>query len=158
MKRIHQAAAIFFIALSASIAWESWKFEYYTNLGPGPGFFPFWLAVAMGVLSLIWLLQLFGKSWTPEPKAFFPPWQGIFRILLILVAMVAAACFMDFLGFQLTMFLFLVFLLLVLGRQMLWVALVLSLFCSVGVFHLFSRYLDVPLPTAAITFLSNLSL
>lgn len=158
MKRIHQGAALFFIAISAAIAWGSLKLEYYTNLGPGPGFFPFWLAVTMGILSFIWLLQLYGKSWVAEAKAFFPPQHGIFRIVSILMALLIAAGLMEFLGFQLTMFLFLTFLFLVLGRQTLWVTLVLSLFGSVGVYHLFSRYLDVPLPTAAFTLLSNLSL
>jgi len=48
MQRIHQAAALFFLAFSAFVVWESWNLEYYTHLGPGAGFFPLWLGVIMG--------------------------------------------------------------------------------------------------------------
>ena len=65
---------------------------------------------------------------------------------------------MNLLGFQLTMFLFLVFLLMVLGRQALWVTLVVALLGSVGVYHLFGGYLDVSLPAATVKFLANLGL
>ncbi len=52
MQRIHQGAALFFLAFSAFVVWESWNLEYYTHLGPGAGFFPLWLGVIMGGLSL----------------------------------------------------------------------------------------------------------
>jgi len=62
MQRIHQAAALFFLAFSAFVVWESWNLEYYTHLGPGAGFFPLWLGVIMGGLSLIWLIQVSGHE------------------------------------------------------------------------------------------------
>jgi putative tricarboxylic transport membrane protein len=80
------------------------------------------------------------------------------RILSILAALAAMAGFMNLLGFQLTMFFFLVFLLMVLGRQALWVTLVVALLGSVGVYRLFGGYLDVSLPAAGVKFLANLGL
>ena len=65
MQRIHQAAALFFLAFSAFVVWESWNLEYYTQLGPGAGFFPLWLGVIMGGLSLIWLVQVSGRKGRP---------------------------------------------------------------------------------------------
>ena len=158
MRRVYRTAALCFVALSAYVVWESRDLEYYTNLGPGPGFFPLWLGVVMGALSLAWLVQSSGKSGKPEDRAFLPPRAGIVRILSILAALAAMAGFMTLLGFQLTMFLFLVFLLMVLGRQALWVTLVVAFLCSVGVYHLFGSYLDVALPAASVKFLAGLGL
>ena len=56
------------------------------------------------------------------------------------------------------MFLFLLFMLMILGRQTIWMTLIIALVGSVGVYHLFGRYLDVQLPTASLTFLANLGL
>jgi putative tricarboxylic transport membrane protein len=132
--------------------------EYYTNLGPGPGFFPLWLGVVMGGLSLVWLVRVSGRSEMAKASAFLPQRAGLVRILSILTALAAMSALMNLLGFQLTMFLFLVFLLMVLGRQALWLTLVVALIGSIGVYRLFGAYLDVPLPPAAVKFLANLGL
>ncbi|OHE34350.1 MAG: hypothetical protein A3J94_01620 [Syntrophus sp. RIFOXYC2_FULL_54_9] len=65
---------------------------------------------------------------------------------------------MSVIGFQLTMFLFMVFLLRVLGRSSVWTTLSIALVCSVGVFHLFGRYLDVQLPASSLSMLAALGL
>jgi putative tricarboxylic transport membrane protein len=158
MKRIYQGAGLCFVALSAFVVWESWDLEYYTKLGPGPGFFPLWLGVVMGALSLAWLAQVFMGKGGPEDAAILPERAGIVRILSTLAALAAMAGFMNLVGFQLTMFLFLVFLLKGLGRQALWVTLVVALLGSVGVYHLFGAYLDVPLPAAKVKLLTTLGL
>jgi putative tricarboxylic transport membrane protein len=158
MQWTYRTAALCFVALSAFVVWESWSLEYYTNLGPGPGFFPLWLGVAMGGFSLVWLVQVCGRKGSPEDAAFLPERKGIVRILSTLAALVVMAGLMNQLGFQLAMFLFLVFLLVGLGRQALWVTLIVAILGSVGVYHLFGAYLGVPLPAATLKFLSNLGL
>jgi hypothetical protein len=65
---------------------------------------------------------------------------------------------MDLLGFQLMMFLFMLFMLMILGRQTIWTTVIIALACSVGVYHLFGRYLDVQLPPSSLAFLANLGL
>jgi len=150
--------ALCFVGLSAYVVWESWNLEYYTNLGPGGGFFPFWLGVVMGGLSLVWLVQVSGSKGSLPDTVFLPERLGLGRILSTIAALVAMAGFMNLLGFQLTMFLFLIFLLLVLGRQGILVTLIVALLGSAGVYHMFGRFLDVPLPAATIKFLANLGL
>src|SRR3974377_1120218 len=107
MHRIYQTAALCFVAFSAFVVWGSWNLEYYTKLGPGPGFFPLWLGVAMGGLFLAWLLQVFGRSWKGKGGSSLPERAGFGRILSILAALVAVGVLMNVLGFQLPMFLFL---------------------------------------------------
>jgi putative tricarboxylic transport membrane protein len=158
MQRIHQAAALSFLLFSALVMWASWGMDYYTKLGPGSGFFPFWLGISTGVLSFIWLIQVSLRSGRPKDAAFLPERTGIGRILAILAALATMAALMDLLGFQIMMFALIFFLLMVLGEQKLWVTLVIALVGSVGVYHVFSRYLDVQLPAAAVKFLAHLGL
>jgi putative tricarboxylic transport membrane protein len=139
--------------------WESWnKMEYYTPLGPGAGFFPFWLGALLGGLGIVWLVQVSRRSGNREEGPSLPPRGGIVRILSIIVSVAAVSAFMNLLGFQLTMFLFMIFMLMILGRQTIWTTLIIALMCSVGVYHVFGRYLDVQLPAASLAFLANLGL
>ena len=112
----------------------------------------------MGGLSLVWLVRVSGRSGRLKDVTLLPQRAGMVRILSILAALVVTAGLMNLLGFQLMMFLFLVFLLMVLGRQALWMTLVVALLGSVGLFHLFGGYLDVPLPVATVKLLANLGL
>jgi putative tricarboxylic transport membrane protein len=155
MKRVYQTATFAFAALSAFVVWESRSLEYYTNLGPGPGFFPFWLGLVMGGLSLAWLAQVFAGKEEAQGAALLPDRAGVRRILSTLAALGGMAGLMNLLGFQLTMFLFLVFVLKVLGRQGLWITLIVALLGSAGIYRLFGAYLDVPLPGAAVKLLAR---
>ena len=158
MQRIHQIAALCFVAFSAFVVMESLSLEYYTSLGPGAGFFPFWLGASLGALALAWLVQISGRAGKPKEGAFLPPKTGVLQILSILAALSATAALMNFIGFQLTMFLFMVFLLMIPGGQKPLITVIIALLCSVGVYHVFGSYLDVPLPTASVAFLAKLGL
>lgn len=158
MQRIHQGAALCFIAFSIFVAWEAWNLEYYTPLGPGPGFFPLWLGAVMGGLSVLWFVQVCSRKGRPKESAFLPERDGLVRLLSVLGAMVAATLLMNFLGFQVAMFLLMLFLLLVPGRQPVWLTLIIALLSSVGIYHLFGSYLDVQLPKASLSFLARLGL
>jgi putative tricarboxylic transport membrane protein len=158
MQRIHQISALCFIALSGFVVLASMKMEYYSALGPGPGFFPFWLGLVLGGVSLIWLIQVSRPSGRPKDGAFLPEKEGVLQIVSILLALSANAFFMGIIGFQLTMFLFMVFLLRVLGRRSLWMTLIIAVVCSVGVYHVFGGYLDVQLPVASLEIFAALGL
>lgn len=158
MQRIQQGAAVWFVIFSTLVVWGSLGLEYYTKLGPGAGFFPLWLGVAMGALSLVWLVQVSRRTGKPPKAASLPDRSGIVRILAIIASLVAAALVMNLLGFQVAMFLLLIFLLLVLGRQSVWLTAIVALAGSVGVYHVFVSYLDVQLPAASLAFLARLGL
>jgi putative tricarboxylic transport membrane protein len=158
MQRIHQGAASCFIVFSAFVMWESIQLEYYTSLGPGPGFFPFWLSALLCGLGAVWFVQVSRKSGRPAEGDFLPERGGIIRILAVLLAMAAVVGFLNLLGFQITMFIFLVFLLKILGQQSIRLTVVTALVGSIGVYRLFGGYLDVQLPASSIAFLAKLGL
>ena len=158
MQKIQQGAALCFAVLSAFVVWQSWSLEYYTTLGPGAGFFPLWLGVSMGGLSLVWLIQTSASKKWPTAAAFLPKREGVVRILSVLAALVAVTILIDFIGFQIAMFLFLFFILRIPGKQTLWMTLIIALLGSGGVYHVFWRYLDVQLPASSFVLLAKLGL
>lgn len=147
MNRIYQiAAAIFFLA-AGSVAVYAWlNLQYYTRLGPGPGFFPFWLAVGTALLALRMFYTATFKEREPLPADFWPTRQGWLRITAILAGLWGAALAMEPLGFRLTMLVFLAFLMLVLARRGVLLSLAIAVVGSFGVYHLFVKGLQIVLP------------
>lgn len=158
MTRVHQAASLLLLAFSSWVAWSAWKMNYWTSIGPGPGFFPFWLAMLMGLLSVIWFIQLWLRPLPGTAMDMVPDHTGCFRIASLLGASVLFGLAVERIGFSLSMFALLLFLLLALGRQRWFTTLAISLIGSFGVHYVFSQHLKVPLPASALGFLNNLGL
>jgi putative tricarboxylic transport membrane protein len=152
MKHPYQITGTVLLLLAAFIAWEALKLKFYTHLGPGPGFFSFWLALLLGVLAVLMILQATFRPSDPMPAGFFPSRTGFLKMGAILLALVATTALMDVLGFRLTMLCAFVFLLHTLGRPNWIVTLLVSVAGSFGVFYLFDRWLRVPLPTGLFGF------
>jgi putative tricarboxylic transport membrane protein len=119
-------------------------------LGPGPGFFPFWLSLIGAVLSAAMLAQvtLAGTDEGIEGGAISlaPDRRVALQAVGVLVALTAAAALLEPLGYRLTMLPFIAGLLFILGaRSSLAIALT-ALAGSFGVFHVFYHWLKVPLP------------
>lgn len=148
MKLTYQITAVVFFLCSAFIVRESLQLRYYTPSGPGPGFFPFWLAFLLGGLSLGTFYQATWGKWKlePIPADFWASRKGYLRMGAIIVATVGVILLLDPLGFRLTMLAYLLFLLFALGRVNLITVTLVSLAGSFGAYHLFVELLKVPLP------------
>ncbi len=146
MERPYQITAAMCLLFAAFVAYGSFKLRLYTPMGPGPGFFPFWLSLAFGLLAVILFWQAsFGGS-EPMPADFFATRTGYLRIAAILVALIGTVVLLNPLGFRLTSLLFYFFLLNVLGRQGLLVSVLVACVGSFGVYHVFADWLLIPLP------------
>lgn len=156
MRRGWLVAAGTFLVLFAGTIYLSSKLPLLDALGPGPGFFPLILALLGVVLSLALLVQLVRQPdaavGAPDPDAsedLIPDRSAMFRIVGIIVLLLAAFTALDPLGYRLTALVFITLLLLVLGvRNYIAIALV-ALALSFGVFHSFYYWLKVPLPIGA---------
>lgn len=153
MQKAEWIVAALCVLLGLGILWQAWGMEYLTSIGPGPGFFPRWLGLMLTGLSAAWLLSAVWRSGRKEDRRFFPEWQGLRRILLVVGAIIAVGVAMEFVGFQLAMFAFVVFVLTALGWRGWGLTVVLSAVMSFGVYHAFTRWLDVTLPQASIELL-----
>jgi putative tricarboxylic transport membrane protein len=119
-------------------------------LGPGPGFFPFWLSLIGAALTAAMLVQM-ARSTTLafDTAVVVPGWPAALQAGGVLAALVAAAALFEPLGFRLTMLAFIAGLLLALGARSLMAVALCAVAGSFGVFHVFFYWLKVPLPIGA---------
>ena len=105
------------------------------------------MSIITGVLSLILFFQTtWGKGVADAAGSLLPERQGVWRILIILAALVGSTALLDPLGFRISLFLFLLFLPLGLGVGNWWATLIFAVAGSFGIFHVFYYWLKVPLP------------
>jgi putative tricarboxylic transport membrane protein len=172
------------IAVGGAAALGARSLGLWTDLGPGPGFFPLCLGILLVVFGLAWLGKVARARATsggtaarsanahlpaatqpagtatsleavPDPAEEFPEYS-LPTVLAIVGSLIALAASLEVLGYQLAMLLFLLFHLLVLGRRRLLLSLVIAFTGSIGVFVIFTRFLTVPLPASSIPLLRDL--
>jgi putative tricarboxylic transport membrane protein len=146
MKRPWQIASFLFTVLSILVLIHSFSYPYKDRLGPGPGFFPFWMSIITGLLSFGLFLQLTFAKTEKSEKTFLPNREGAVRIVLILSALCFVLFFLNTLGFRLTLLCFLLFLPAALGVRNWLVIPIVAVAGSFGVFHVFYYWLKLPLP------------
>jgi hypothetical protein len=160
------------IGLGVVVIIESSSLGLWTTLGPGPGLLPLLLGAALVGLTAIWVAQgvLSSRAASgsaadhgPESAAATAPdgdddsARPLDRayIAVVVVSLVVLACVIDLLGFQISMALFLLLHLRWVGRCGWLLSVALSLAGSIGVFVLFDRVLNVPLPLSSLPVLSG---
>ncbi|MGQ3292113.1 MAG: tripartite tricarboxylate transporter TctB family protein [Shinella sp.] len=162
-----------FMAISAP------TLRLFSTTGPGSGFLPLIIGLALVVVAALFLIQrvvelrerstaeamdnahaaiasvdetIEGDAPAPMPEA------GLTRAGLIIVSLILLASTLEYLGFQLSMFFFLLFHLRVLGKRSWVTTLIMAAVGSFLVFALFSGLLRVTLPRSDIPFLESLGL
>lgn len=65
MKRWERIAAISLFLIGVGGAIGAWKIGFGTFQAPGPGFFPFWLASLLALLSLLFFVRNLGADAAP---------------------------------------------------------------------------------------------
>jgi putative tricarboxylic transport membrane protein len=152
MKRGWQVAAVALLLIFALFTYESFKLSLRDTLGPGPGFFPFWLGVLGAALSLILLIQLhLGRVDVSDETLTFDR-AGTRSVMVALVGLIAATALLDVAGFRIAMLLLIAFLLVVLKAHNRVAIAICAGAGSFGVYHVFFDLLKVPLPVGIFGF------
>jgi putative tricarboxylic transport membrane protein len=141
-----------FAAVGVYVLVSSVELGLWTSLGPGPGLFPFAMGAVLAAMAGLWLVQeLRSPSETPD---------GVDRgvVVAVVVSLTILAAVMDLLGFQLSMFLFLMYHLKLRGRRSWASSLVTALAGSVGAFYAFNYGLNVALPVSVFPLLNTIGL
>lgn len=141
-----------FAAVGVYVLVSSVELGLWTSLGPGPGLFPFAMGAVLAAMAVLWLIQELRR---PSDRV-----EGVDRglVLAVVVSLTVLAAVMDLLGFQLSMFLFLMYHLKLRGRRSWISSLITALAGSVGAFYAFNYGLNVTLPVSAFPLLNTIGL
>ena len=99
------ASALFWLAVAILVAFQSVALKLGTLRQPGPGFFPFWGAIVLGVLSVVLLVGSKSRP-APAPAADSGSWMPA----IVAGALIVYVLLLEKLGFVTVTFLFLLFL------------------------------------------------
>lgn len=145
MRRNYLISAGLFLLLAIFIAYGAVRLKYYTQLGPGPGFFSLWLSFFLAIASLAMGIEAWGKPPEKEIDTFLPQREGLIKIGSVLLSLIFTIVMLEPLGFRLTMVTIYIFLLWILGQRGI-STLLIALAGSFGVYQIFVDLLSVPLP------------
>jgi putative tricarboxylic transport membrane protein len=120
----------------------------WTPSGPGPGFFPFWLATGFTLTGLVVLARTWKASHDPT-KSFAPPgaWK---RVLVVFLPMVGVVAFLHTLGIYLGGGLYLAAYARFVGRHRWPLVLAVSIGVPLVLFFVFERWFVMPLPKGTV--------
>jgi putative tricarboxylic transport membrane protein len=147
VRRGRLVACVSLLGLFLTALVTSLDYSLTDALGPGPGFFPFWLSLIGAVLTVAMLIE---DARSQDVTSILPNRQALLQGGGVLVALTVAAALLEPLGFRLTMLLFIPGLLLVLGARSPSAILLTAAAGSFGVFYVFYYWLKVPLPIGAL--------
>ena len=151
MRRADRVGAVLLLLFGVWFAAVALRYyTYWGATGPGSGFFPFWLGVAMTVLAAFLLVQ---AAREPDPgPAWIPRGRGAVRFLGVLGASVAFVALMPWLGMVLGTVLFLIVILRVLERHSWPTALGVAAGTAAVNWAVFTWWLRVPFPAGVLGF------
>jgi putative tricarboxylic transport membrane protein len=85
MRRADQIAGVGFLAFAAAYAGAALRwYSYWGDTGPGPGFLPVWLGLAMAILAALLTVQ--SSRAGARDGAWLPTGKGLARLLVVLGA------------------------------------------------------------------------
>jgi putative tricarboxylic transport membrane protein len=149
MPRKNVYSSILFLLFSVYISIESYRLGLGKLSMPGPGTFPFIASAALGIISASLLIRTLLKEplkkTVAEPSEASEPinWQNIF---LTLAAMLVYVVIFGWLGFVLSTFVVMIFLVWAVGRAPWHVSLITALSITIASYLLFEVALDAQLP------------
>ena len=131
----------FFILFSLYVCFESWRLGVGSFFRPGAGFFPFYSGALLGVLSVILgVLTFRGKVERAES------WTDMGNTVTVSLALLGFALLLTWLGFVITTFLFILFLLRAVERRAWLLSASAALFISAAFYVVFGLWLKAQLP------------
>lgn len=134
--------------------WQSLLLSLTDRLGPGPGFFPFWLALIGIVLAVALLIATAREPRDPSDGEthILPYGPGALRWIAIIALLAGTTIAMAVVGFRISMLVFNAALVIALGERRWWAIALFAVLGSFGVYYVFTTWLDVLLPTGWLEF------
>jgi len=134
------------MAICVFAIWQSLLLSLTDRLGPGPGFFSFWLSLLGVLFAGLLILDVWRKPVIESDETLFPRGESAFRVMIIIGAVAGATLLMGWFGFELAMLVFIAVLTFALGERRWYAIGLFAIAGSFGVYYVFTRWLDVLLP------------
>jgi hypothetical protein len=139
--------ALLFLAGSALVMFDSVRlgFGWEEGVGPASGYFPFYIAVFMGIASLITLVQAL-RGRTEDAGETFVSRPAFSRVLAVLIPTFVYIGLIGYLGLYVASAIFIAAFMLFFGRQNPLKAVAVGVGVPFALFMLFEKWFLVPLP------------
>ncbi len=148
----NRIGSIFFIAIGLFFVFYGRTLDIGSWNEPGPGFLPFWAGVTLAVMALFLLVgSLKRKDWPVMPP-FFPLADSWKRVLMAFASLVAYLFLLPHLGFTLTTFFFVAFLVRTIFPQSWLRTLIVAAATAIIARLLFINFLETQLPLGFLRF------
>ncbi len=165
MKHVNQIFGSILLAVFLFLAYVARTTVAYWNegaaVGPGPGFFPFWICVILSGLTFYWLVQVTRGPGEAIPKDFLPDRAAGLMFGFVFMAMIVFTLAMSRVGFPIAMFVFALVMVAALGKRTPRHVIYYTVF-AMGVtaffYFVFGQWLEVAFPKAEIPILKAMGL
>ncbi len=152
MRRADQITGIIMLVFAAAVMEGARRMPPSMTFGPGAGFLPFWLGVAMAVLAILLFTGATRQPVDPRARRPFPGGGAIFRITLTAVSLAAFILLLEPLGFLVATALLSAFLLGAIERERLAITVGVAILNAAALWVIFEKLLGVPLPKNVLGF------
>lgn len=139
------ACSAIFIALGLFVINESIAWEYMTRDGPGPGFFPLWIGLAIVVLSALYLVSHAYDIVRRQP-VHRTNWAGTSSVVAGWAAFMIVVALIKPLGFIAALVLMVLIFVRVIYRRSFTAAIAVALGCAFSFWLVFVKLLNLRLP------------
>ncbi len=144
MKRAETVVAGLLVLFSLIMVREARQLPIWSAIGPGPGFFPFWLVVGVGICAVVTLVQSL-RAPRADAEPFVP--QGAWRSLLIaFLPMAAIVALLRYLGIYIGGAVYLAAYMWLVGRHRWLPILLVSVLVPLVLFFIFEKWFLLLLP------------
>ena len=139
-------AALSLAAFGGYVTYTGSQLSYVADVGPGPGFFPFWIGTGLLLFSSYQTILCLSTA-RPQEVSATPKWSGTSRALTGWLAMAASIFLFRWTGFAASFVLLTIFFIVVIERRSFLPALAIGVALAL-IFHLlFVVALGVSLPS-----------
>ncbi len=147
MKKADQWSGLALSILAAGMIWAALGLPYGNVHNPGPGFFPLWLGMILGGMSIAFLVQTTrGKESERTLRDILEEDVRWGKVLLVIAGLILYGFLMDYIGFLIVTFLLMALLLRFIAPQP-WKAVIgWALGGSVGSYLIFEVWMKLRLP------------